>query len=160
MSKNPNLIKNGGKGTFFGKLLRGIIDVGKKVSPQLGVLIDSFDGKDTRPIEQQLAKEGFDDNELEYLMEQLRLDSVEIEEITKRWESDMKSDSWLPRNVRPLTLVLYNLCTLSFIALDSYLQDFSVDAQWISILLTNTGLINGAYFGSRYLEKRDNKKYR
>ena len=154
MDKKPK------KKTFFGKLLRGLLDIGKKVSPQLGAVIDAFDGKDTSSIEQQLAKEGFDENELKYLMEQMRLDLVEMEEITKRWESDMRSESWLPKNVRPLTLVLYNLCTLGFIALDSYVNGFNVDGQWINILLTNTGLINGAYFGSRYYEKRDKLKYR
>ena len=160
MSKNPKHRKNGGKGTFFGNLLRGIVNVGKSVSPQLKSLIEAFDGGSTDSIEQQLAKEGFDDNELKYLLEQLNQDNIELQEVTKRWESDMNSDSWLSKNVRPITLVMYNVATLGFILLDSYVEGFDVANQWINILLANTGIINGAYFGSRYYEKRDKLKYK
>ena len=159
---NPKLRKNGGKGTFMGNLLRGIIGIGKTVSPQLKSLLDAFDGKeeDVESIASQLAKEGFDDNELKFLLSELDKDKQELIEITKRWESDNITGSWLPRNVRPLTLSLYNIATIAFIYMDSRYPDFNVKEMWITLLITNTGMINTAYFGSRYLEKRDNKKYK
>ena len=161
-NKNPKLRKNGGKGTVVGNLLRGIINVGKSVSPQLKSLIDAFDGKEQsiEGIASQLAKEGFDENELKFLLAELDKDKQEIIEITKRWESDNKSDSWLAKNVRPASLVLYNIGIFALIFMESWNADFHVDKQWITILLTNSGMINTAYFGSRYLEKRDNKKYK
>ena len=86
-------------------------------------------------------------------------DAIEMQEITKRWEADMKSESWLAKNVRPATLILYNIATIAFIALDSYVSGFEVSSMWINILLSNTGIVNTAYFGSRYLEKKDKLKY-
>lgn len=161
MSTNPKLIKNGGKGTVVGNLLRGLVDVGKVISPQLKSIIDSVTGEETfTNIESQLAKEGFDNNELKFLLSELDKDKQELVEITKRWEADMKSDSWLAKNVRPFSLALYNVGIFVLIGLDSYVNGFNVDNQWITILLTNSGMINTAYFGSRYLEKRDNKKYK
>ena len=162
MSKNPNHRKNGGDGTFMGNLLRGIVKTGKVISPKLAGLIEGVTGIGDLPaIEHQLAKEGFDDNELQFLLAELEKDKQEIIEITKRWESDNKDGSWLAKNVRPFTLVLYNVAVVVFIYLDSYSSlDFDVQAQWMNLLLSNTGIVNTAYFGSRYLEKRDKKKYR
>lgn len=149
------------KKTFIGKLLRGIIDVGKVVSPQLKTLIENVTRQsDFENIASQLAKEGFDDNELKFLLKELEKDKQEFIEITKRWESDNNAGSWLAKNVRPFTLVLYNLAIIYFVYADSYTVGFDVPSQWITILLTNSGMINTAYFGSRYLEKRDNKKYK
>lgn len=160
-NKNPKLRKNGGKGTFMGNLLRGIISVGKKVSPQLGVLIDAVSGEeDLIDIQHQLAKEGFNDNELKFLLSELDKDKQELIEVTKRWDADMKSESWMAKNVRPWTLVLYNVCIMLFIFLDSYSGiEFEVKNMWLNLLISNAGIVNTAYFGSRYLEKRDSKKY-
>ena len=162
MSDNPKLKKNGGKGTFVGNLLRGIIGIGKQVSPQLKSILDAFDGSDklSDSITSQLAKEGFDENELKFLLGEFDRDKQEMTEITKRWEADTLSRSWLSRNVRPMTLVLYNVATLIFIYLDSSNTSFDVQNMWINLLIGNTSTINVAYFGSRYMEKRDSKKYK
>lgn len=161
MSDNPKLKKNGGPGTKVGNFLRGLVSVGKTISPKLKSIIDAFEGEeDFESIESQLAKEGFDDNELQFLLEELSKDKVELQEITKRWVSDNDSDSWLAKNVRPATLVLYNVAVIAFIALDSWVSDFTVKDIWLNILISNSGIVNTAYFGSRYLEKRDKKKYK
>ena len=162
MSDNPKLRKNGGKGTFVGNLLRGIIGIGKQISPQLKSILDAFDGSDklSDSITSQLAKEGFDENELKFLLGEFDRDKQEMTEITKRWEADTSSGSWLSKNVRPMTLVLYNVATLIFIYLDSSNASFDVQNMWINLLIGNTSTINVAYFGSRYMEKRDSKKYK
>jgi hypothetical protein len=160
MNDNPKLRKNGGKGTLMGNLMRGVLKLGKTVSPTLSTLIGAVTGvKDFQSIEHQLAEEGFNDNELKFLLAELDKDKTELIEITKRWESDNKSGSWLSKNVRPMTLMIYNIALLLFIYCDSYVEGFDVKSMWINILLSNTGIINTAYFGSRYLEKRDSKKY-
>jgi hypothetical protein len=162
MSNNPKLIKNGGKGTFGGNLLRGVLSLGKSVSPQLKSIIEVFDGtkEGEDAISTQLAKEDFDANQLNFLLKQLDRDIAQDIETTKRWEIDMKSDSWLSKNVRPATLWLYNISIIAIIILDSALTGFTVKSMWLTILIANSGMINTAYFGSRYLEKRDNKKYK
>ena len=40
----------------------------------------------------------------------LELDRIEMQEVTKRWTSDMASTSWLSKNVRPITLVFFFCC--------------------------------------------------
>ena len=161
MSDNPKLRKNGGPGTKFGNLFRGMLEIGKTISPKLKAVIDTVSGvEDFQSIESQLAKEGYDDNELKFLLAELDKDKQELIEVTKRWEADMKSDSWMAKNVRPFSLFLYNVGIFVLIFLDSWVNGFNVENQWLTILLTNSGMINTAYFGSRYLEKKDKLKFK
>ena len=73
----------------------------------------------------------------------LDIDIAEMQEISKRWDSDMKSDSWLSKNVRPLTLVFFSI---SYVI--GWFLDYPLDS--ITGLLS---LIVAAYFGSRGFEK-------
>ena len=43
------------------------------------------------------------------LVKELEQDVIEMQEITKRWQSDMSSDSWLSKNIRPLSLAFLTL---------------------------------------------------
>ena len=160
--KNPKLRKNGGNGTVVGNILRGVVEVGKQISPQFKAVLDAVQSpSDWNAVQGQLLKEAYTPSELIYLQSLLEKDKQELVEVTKRWEADMKSQSWLAQNVRPWTLVLYNISTILMIVLDSIASiDFEVKSIWINILISNTGIINTAYFGSRYLEKRDDKKYK
>ena len=83
----------------------------------------------------------------------LEMDSMEIQEVSKRWQSDMTSDSWLSKNVRPLTLVYLTLATTIYIVLDSLNIAFDIDQAWIELLKTLLVTIYVAYFGSRGFEK-------
>jgi len=52
---------------------------------------------------------------------------VEMEKnITSRWEADLKSDSWLSKNVRPLVLVFLIVCTMLLIFIDAGALNFAV----------------------------------
>jgi hypothetical protein len=51
-------------------------------------------------------------------------------EVSKRWEQDMNSDSWLSKNIRPLTLIFLVFCTIILIFIDSGLIDFKVQDHW------------------------------
>ena len=76
-------------------------------------------------------------------LELLKMDQIELQEVTKRWDSDMKSDSWLSKNVRPMTLVFFSI---------SYVLGWFLEYPLDSI----TGLVSliiAAYFGSRGFEK-------
>ena len=83
----------------------------------------------------------------------LEMDLNEIQEVTKRWDSDMKSDSWLSKNTRPLTLIYLTFVTTVYIVLDSLQISFKIDESWIELLKTLLVTIYVAYFGSRGFEK-------
>ena len=78
-------------------------------------------------------------------------DTAEQQEITKRWESDMASDSWLSKNIRPMALIAIfagyflfaMMSAFGFNATESYVQ---LLGQWGQIVFL-------AYFGGRTAEK-------
>jgi hypothetical protein len=79
---------------------------------------------------------------------------VEMEkEITGRWNADMKSDSWLSKNVRPLVLIFLIVCTMLLIFIDAGTINFEVKSSWVDLLQLVLITVIGAYFGGRSLEK-------
>ena len=79
---------------------------------------------------------------------------VEMEkQITSRWESDMKSDSWLSKNVRPMVLVFLVVSTVLMIFIDAGAISFNVEPKWTDLLQLVLITVIGAYFGGRSLEK-------
>jgi len=83
----------------------------------------------------------------------LEQDMIEMEEISKRWESDMKSDSWLSKNTRPMSLIFLTLSMVLFIILDSFKWSWTVEEGWVDLLKTLLVTVYVAYFGSRGAEK-------
>lgn len=76
------------------------------------------------------------------------------EQITRRWESDMKSDSWLSKNTRPLALIFLSFMAIAFIWVDSHHEiSFTVEQEWIELLKQLLTTVYVAYFGSRGFEK-------
>ena len=79
---------------------------------------------------------------------------VEMEKnITARWEVDLKSDSWLSKNVRPLVLIFLIVCTMLLIFIDAGALNFEVKSSWVDLLQLVLITVIGAYFGGRSLEK-------
>ena len=79
---------------------------------------------------------------------------VEMEKtITDRWKSDMASDSWLSKNVRPLVLVFLVISTVLMIFIDAGAIAFEVKDTWVDLLQLVLITVIGAYFGGRSLEK-------
>ena len=74
-------------------------------------------------------------------------------EISSRWEADMKSDSWLSKNVRPLVLIFLVISTVLLIFIDAGAINFTVEAKWTDLLQLVLITVIGAYFGGRSLEK-------
>ena len=74
--------------------------------------------------------------------------------ITDRWKSDMNSDSWLSKNVRPLVLIFLVVCTVLMIFIDAGTIQFEVEEKWTDLLQLVLITVIGAYFGGRSLEKR------
>jgi hypothetical protein len=76
-------------------------------------------------------------------LEMLKYDMSEMEAVTRRWESDNLSDSWLSKNIRPLTLVFTSIMYAAGFFLEYDLQLYT------QIYL----LVIGSYFGGRSFEK-------
>jgi len=79
---------------------------------------------------------------------------VEMEKnITSRWQADLKSDSWLSKNVRPVVLIFLIVCTMLLIFIDAGALNFEVKSSWVDLLQLVLITVIGAYFGGRSLEK-------
>ena len=89
----------------------------------------------------------------ETALKMLEMDLSELQEVSKRWDSDMKSDSWLSKNTRPITLIYLTVVTTLYIVLDSLNISFNIDESWVELLKTLLVTIYVAYFGSRGFEK-------
>jgi len=89
----------------------------------------------------------------ETAMKLLEMDMAEMQSISDRWQYDMKSDSWLSKNTRPLTLIYLTLCMTLYIVLDSLQIVFDMKDAWIDLLQTLLVTVYVAYFGSRGAEK-------
>ena len=89
----------------------------------------------------------------EKAMKLIELDMQELKEVSSRWRSDMKSDSWLSKNTRPLALIFLTASTVFMMAVDSFHLQFQVDEAWVNLLKTLLVTVYVAYFGSRGAEK-------
>jgi hypothetical protein len=90
----------------------------------------------------------------EQAMKLIEQDLIEMENVSKRWSSDMKSDSWLSKNTRPLTLIYLTLASTTLMILDSFHKmSFDIDTAWVELLKTLLITVYVAYFGSRGAEK-------
>ena len=82
--------------------------------------------------------------------------SIEAE-ISNRWKSDMDSDSWLSKNVRPLTLVV----VVAFLVLATFFDGLGiieVDSAWISLWNMLSVTVVGGYFAVRTIDKKGKTK--
>ncbi len=129
------------KDTKVGKFLT------KKVPAIVGLVGDALPDAGILGIVKGLIEKESDivlsPKDKEMALELLKMDQIELQEVTKRWDSDMKSDSWLSKNVRPMTLVFFSI---------SYVLGWFLEYPLDSI----TGLVSliiAAYFGSRGFEK-------
>ena len=135
-------------GQFLNKIAPSILGTVSGIIPSAGVLglVKSLIHKESDTVISPQDKET-----ALLLLEQ---DMIELKEVSKRWESDMKSDSWLSKNTRPMSLIFLTAMTIAFIWVDSHEHlSFTVEQEWISLLKTLTTTVYVAYFGSRGAEK-------
>jgi uncharacterized membrane protein (DUF106 family) len=82
---------------------------------------------------------------------ELQADQVAMQETSKRWEADMKSDSWLSKNIRPMTLVYILIAYSTFAMMSAW--GIQVNEAYVKLLGEWGQLIMLAYFGGRTVEK-------
>jgi hypothetical protein len=92
---------------------------------------------------EQLAQQGE--------LAKLQADINEQQELTKRQQADMMSDSWLSKNIRPMTLVFILVTYTTFGMMSAW--DVEVNNNYVELLGQWGMLIMSFYFGGRTLEK-------
>jgi hypothetical protein len=132
-------------GAFLASKAPKVLDVIGSVLPDqggLGIVKNIITSDDTiEPADKETA------------MKLIEQDLQELKEVSSRWRADMKSDSWLSKNTRPLALVFLTASAVLMMAVDSFHLQFDVDESWINLLKTLLVTVYVAYFGSRGAEK-------
>jgi|TARA_Y100000356_G_scaffold58220_1_gene47208 hypothetical protein len=145
MSKNKKKLKDTAVGKFLAGAGSNIIGSLGDVLPDKGVmgLVKNLIKKDPElPAEDK-----------EKALALLNQDTIEMQEVSKRWASDMKSDSWMSKNTRPMALIFLTVSMVLLIFVDSTGMEFDVDSGWVDLLKSLLITVYVAYFGSRGAEK-------
>jgi uncharacterized membrane protein (DUF106 family) len=121
--------------------LTALVDVGLKV-------LDKFipDPEAKAKAQAELLK-----MQQEGRLAELNADNIEAQELTKRQQADMASDSWLSKNIRPMTLVFILFTYTTFAMMSAF--EVEVNNNYVELLGQWGMLIMSFYFGGRTLEK-------
>ena len=116
----------------------------------IGKVVDNAEGILDKVITTDKERE-----EAKAKIKQMLLDSEAKmqEEVTARWKSDMQTDSWLSKSIRPLVLAWLVICTTLLIFIDAGVIMFTVEDKWVDLLQLVLITVIGAYFGGRSYEK-------
>jgi len=90
-------------------------------------------------------------NQLQVILE--AAESNAQKEVTSRWESDMASDSFLSKNIRPMVLIYLTFVFSVLAFADGNIGDFTIALEYIPIFQTLLVTVYGAYFVGRSWEK-------
>lgn len=103
--------------------------------------------------EERLIELGIEKAKMELAELQLFADAAKNEDnnISDRWKADMVSDSWLSKNIRPLSLVALFMGFFLFALMSAY--GLNANESYVTLLGNWGQLIMGAYFGGRTIEK-------
>lgn len=154
MSDKKSYKKRNGT-TRVGDALRWLVKQGKEVAPEILTIAGNVTGIEAlNELSTKIKGDtGLSETDKQMLLEELRYDMIEMQETTKRWVSDNQTDSYLTRNIRPLTLAFLTATLFIYIILDSTLEGFKIDSNWIDLLSSLMLLVYGGYFGMRSAEK-------
>ena len=121
--------------------LDAIVGVGMKI-------LDKFipDPEAKAKAQQELLK-----MQQEGRLAELQADTAEQQELTKRAEADMNSDSWLSKNIRPMTLIFILFAYFLFAMMSAFGNN--ANEKYVELLGQWGMLIMSFYFGGRTLEK-------
>jgi hypothetical protein len=75
------------------------------------------------------------------------------EQVTRRWEADMRSDNWLSKNIRPLICIFLTSIFVVLSVFDGNVGGFVIQESYIPIYQTLLITVYGAYFAGRSIEK-------
>jgi hypothetical protein len=103
----------------------------------------------------QIAQMKHEEELLRLRLEENKLDieafKAEAEAVTTRWTADMASDSWLSKNIRPLTLIALLFGYFMFAAMSAF--GYAAEESYVTLLGNWGQIVMLAYFGGRTAEK-------
>jgi hypothetical protein len=117
--------------------------LGGGVVKQVGDVIDNLSTSEEERLEAKRKME-------EVLMQ---AESQAQEQVTRRWEADMKSDNWLSKNIRPLICIFLTSIFVVLSVFDGNIGEFVIQESYIPIYQTLLITVYGAYFAGRSIEK-------
>jgi len=121
--------------------LSAILDIGTKL---IDKLIPDPEAKAKAQLELvKLQQEGE--------LAKMQADIAEAQEITKRWEADMSSDSWLSKNIRPMALIAIFGAYFLFAMMSAF--GYDANQNYVQLLGQWGQIVFLAYFGGRTAEK-------
>jgi len=91
------------------------------------------------------------DGDLAKMANETELYKTEQNNLTDRLKADMGSDSWLSKNIRPMTLIFILLAYSTFAMMSAF--DLNTNQAYVELLGQWGMLIMSFYFGGRTLEK-------
>jgi len=103
--------------------------------------------------EERLLELGIEKAKMELAELELFAKAAQNEEnnVSDRWTSDMSSDSWLSKNIRPMSLIAIFAGYFLFAMMSAF--DYNANESYVTLLGNWGQLIMGAYFGGRTIEK-------
>ena len=75
------------------------------------------------------------------------------EQVSARWEADMKHGSILSKNIRPITLIFLTVCFVILSVFDGNLGEFKIGAAYVPVYQILLMTVYAAYFAGRSIEK-------
>jgi len=127
-----------------------LLDIGSKILDR--VLPDQAAADKAKSELAKLAQDG----ELARMANETKLFETEQNNVSDRWKADMGSDSWLSKNIRPMTLIAILGAYFVFASCSAF--GISVNESYVKLLGEWGQLIMLAYFGGRTAEKIFAKK--
>jgi hypothetical protein len=107
-------------------------------------------------LENRLTKQK-DVVNMRLLIKELKIEQAR--EVSERWGLDMKSDSRLAKNIRPLVLASCLLFLFFVLILEGFQKlNFTLSAEWFELLRVLVFTVFGAYFTGRTVEKSIKKR--
>jgi len=120
--------------------------------PFAGKLLDKFFPDPAQKAEAQMKlTELAQSGELAKMANETELYKTEQNNVTERWSADMASDSWLSKNIRPMSLIAIFTGYFTFAMMSAF--GHNANESYVQLLGNWGMLVFGAYFGSRSLEK-------
>jgi hypothetical protein len=83
----------------------------------------------------------------------MQAESNAQEQVSRRWEADMKSDNWLSKNIRPLICIFLTAMFVVISIFDGNAGGFNIAPAYVPIYQTLLITVYGAYFAGRSIEK-------
>ena len=75
------------------------------------------------------------------------------EQVSARWEADLKHGSWLSKNIRPITLIFLTGVFVILSVFDGNLGEITIGESYVPVYQTLLITVYGAYFAGRSIEK-------